>query len=65
MSTRSTVHSCPYRVAGAQIDCGLGWTQSGADLDETIRIFINAFPLQRLEALNEDCINEVLASRVA
>lgn len=52
-------------LAGKQIDCGPGWTQSGADLDETIRIFINAFPLQQLEALNEDCINEMLASKVA
>ena len=38
---------------------------SGADLDETIRIFINAFPLQQLEALNEDHINEMLAAKVA
>ncbi len=52
-------------LAGKQIDCGPGWSQSGADLDETIRIFINAFPLQQLEALNEDCINEMLAAKVA
>ncbi|MGG6898052.1 hypothetical protein [Rhizobium sp. BR 315] len=52
-------------LAGKQIDCGPGWSQSGADLDETLRIFINAFPLQQLEALNEDCINEMLAAKVA
>ena len=52
-------------LAGKQIDCGPGWTPSGADLDETIRIFINAFPLQQLEALNEDHINETLAAKVA
>lgn len=52
-------------LAGKQVDCGPGWTPSGADLDETIRIFINAFPLQQLEALNEDHINEMLAAKVA
>ena len=52
-------------LAGKQIDCGPGWTPSGADLDETIRIFINAFPLQQLEALNEDHINEKLAAKGA
>ncbi|WP_143528132.1 hypothetical protein [Agrobacterium fabrum] len=52
-------------LAGKQIDCGPGWSQSGADLDETIRIFINAFPLQQLEALNEDHINDLLAAKVA
>lgn len=52
-------------LAGKQIDCGPGWTPSGADLDETIRIFINAFPLQQLDALNEDHINETLAAKVA
>lgn len=52
-------------LAGHQIDCGPGWSHSGADIDETIRIFINAFPLQQLEAVNEDCINEMLAAKVA
>ena len=52
-------------LAGRQVDCGPGWTPSGADLDETIRIFINAFPLQQLDALNEDHINETLAAKVA
>ena len=52
-------------LAGKQIDCGPGWTPSGADLDETIRIFINAFPVQQLDALNEDHINETLAAKVA
>ncbi len=52
-------------LAGEQIACGPGWSQSGADLDETIRIFIDAFPLQQLEARNEECINEMLAAQVA
>jgi hypothetical protein len=52
-------------LAGKQIDCGPGWSQTCANLDETIRIFINAFPLQQLEALNEDHINETLAAKVA
>ncbi|MBB3290514.1 MULTISPECIES: hypothetical protein [unclassified Rhizobium] len=52
-------------LADEQVNCGPGWSQSGADLGETIRIFINAFPMQQLEARNEDCINEMLASKVA
>ncbi|MGM4986602.1 hypothetical protein [Rhizobium sp. 11_C7_N12_5] len=52
-------------LAGKQVDCGPGWTPSGADLDETIRIFINAFPLQQLEARNEECINEMLEAKIA
>ena len=52
-------------LAGEQIACGPGWSQSGADLDETIRMFIRAFPMQQLEARNEDCINEMLAAKVA
>ena len=52
-------------LAGEQVSCGPGWSQSGADLDETIRIFIRAFPMQQLEARNEDCINEMLAAKRA
>jgi len=52
-------------LAGEQVSCGPGWSQSGADLDETIRMFINAFPMQQLEARNEDCINKMLAAKVA
>ena len=52
-------------VAGEQVSCGPGWSQSGADLDETIRIFIKAFPMQQFEARNEECINEMLAAKVA
>ncbi|WP_349963319.1 hypothetical protein [Rhizobium sp. ZPR3] len=52
-------------LAGKQIDCGPGWSQSGVDLDATIRMFINAIPIQQLEARNEDCINEMLAAKVA
>ena len=52
-------------LAGQQIDCGPGWTETGADLDETIRIFINGVPMQQLEERNEDCINEMLAAKIA
>lgn len=52
-------------LAGQQVSCGPGWSQSGADLDETIRMFIRAFPMQQLEARNEECINEMLAAKVA
>ena len=52
-------------LAGQQVSCGPGWAQSGADLDETIRIFIRAFPMQQLEARNEECINEILAAKAA
>ena len=48
-----------------EVTCGPGWSQSGADLDETIRVFLRAFPMQQLEARNEDCINEMLAAKVA
>ncbi|GES52028.1 hypothetical protein Rhsp01_44300 [Rhizobium sp. NBRC 114257] len=53
------------RILPASRLIGPAWSQSGANFDETIRIFINAFPLQQLEALNEDCINEMLAAKVA
>ncbi|WP_368518570.1 hypothetical protein [Rhizobium sp.] len=52
-------------LAGEQVTCGPGWSQSGADLDETIRVFLRAFPIQQLETRNEDCINELLAAKVA
>lgn len=52
-------------LAGMQVDCGPGWSQSGADLDETIHIFINVFPMQQFEARNEGCINEMLAAKAA
>ncbi len=53
------------RILPASRLIGPAWSQSGANFDETIRIFINTFPLQQLEALNEDCINEMLAAKVA
>jgi hypothetical protein len=52
-------------LASEQVSCGPGWAQSDTDLEETIRIFIRAFPMQQLEARNEDCINEMLAAKVA
>ncbi|MGG6898434.1 hypothetical protein [Rhizobium sp. BR 315] len=52
-------------LAGETVDCGPDSSQPGADLDETIRIFINALLIAALEARNEDRTNEMLATKVA